>query len=167
MFMNTKSGGFTLVEVLVAVVVLAIGLLGMAGLQVAGLHYNHNAYLRAQATLLASDIAERMKANPVGVQAGNYDNPTAAGTQADDCLTTTGCAAAAMAGHDFYEWNNALSTRLPNGKGVVCIDDDPADGTFAAPACTAGAGAAYAIKVWWDDDLAEGDTQMFVTSFRP
>lgn len=159
-----KTGGFTLLEVLVAVMVLAIGLLGMAGLQVTGLHYNHNAYLRAQATVLASDIIERMQANPLGVQAGSYNNPTS--TQTAACLTTAGCTSAQMAQHDAYEWTTALGNQLPNGRGAVCIDATPTDGTSASPACD-GAGNVYAVKIWWDDDRAEGGTQMFVTSFRP
>ncbi len=55
--------GFTLLEILVAVLVLSIGLLGIAGLQVTGLRFNHSAYARTQATLLAYELADRMRAN--------------------------------------------------------------------------------------------------------
>lgn len=61
-----KADGFTLIEVLVAIVVLATGLLGLAGLQVWGVRNTNNAYLRSQATLLANDMAERMRANAIG-----------------------------------------------------------------------------------------------------
>ena len=58
-----RISGFTLLEVLVALVILSIGLLGLAGLQAASLRYNHSSYLRSQATLIAYDIVDRMRAN--------------------------------------------------------------------------------------------------------
>jgi type IV pilus assembly protein PilV len=160
----TGAGGFTLVEILVSLLVLAIGLLGMAGLQVAGLRNGHSAYLRTQAILLAEDIGERMRANPVGVANGNYNNPAA--TEKVNCLNTTGCSAAEMAQHDAYEWNAALAAQLPLGGGRVCIDSTPDDGTAADPACD-GTGSLYAIKVWWDDSRSGAANQLFVTSFQP
>jgi len=58
--------GLTLAEVLIAVVILSIGLLGIAGLQLTGLRGAQSANLRTQATVLANDIAERIRANPTG-----------------------------------------------------------------------------------------------------
>jgi type IV pilus assembly protein PilV len=69
--------GFTLIEVLVTLLIVAIGLLGLAGLQVTGLRSNLSSEARSQASLLANDIIERMRANPLGVQ-----NPTAANDNA-------------------------------------------------------------------------------------
>ena len=67
----TKSRGFTLLEILIAVGVLSIGLLGIAGLQALGQRSNHSAYLRSQATALAYDMIDRMRANKAGVQASD------------------------------------------------------------------------------------------------
>jgi type IV pilus assembly protein PilV len=53
--------GFTLLEALIALLVLAIGLLGLAGLQVRGLSYNHDAFVRSQASFMAYDLMERMR----------------------------------------------------------------------------------------------------------
>ena len=58
------QGGFTLVEVLVTVIVVAIGLLGLAGVQLAGMRSNHSAYLRTQATIAAYDLIDRMRMDP-------------------------------------------------------------------------------------------------------
>jgi type IV pilus assembly protein PilV len=158
----TRASGFTLLEVLIAVLVLAIGLLGMASLQVAGLRNNQSAYYRSQATQLAYDMADRMRANPVGLNNGNYNNQAPTN---ENCVTST-CSAAQMAGYDLAEWTAELTAQLPSGAGVVCIDGTPNDGTAAAPACD-NAGAVYAIKVWWDDDRSGAANQRFVTSFRP
>lgn len=71
---SRRMRGMTLIEVLVAVLVLSIGLLGLAGLQVTVLRSNHSAYLRSQATLLAQDITERLLANRAAALAGEYDD---------------------------------------------------------------------------------------------
>lgn len=159
-----KCSGFTLIEVLVAVVVLSIGLLGLAGLQTTALQNNHSAYLRNQATLRAYDMADRMRTNLDAVKKGYYNNPTA--TQYPECKTASGCSSQQMAKNDAFEWNAAIANLLPSGAGVVCIDSTPDDGAPTAPQCDDVAGSPYVIKVWWDDDRS-GNLIRFVTSFQP
>lgn len=169
--------GFTLLEVLVALIVLSVGLLSLAGMQVIGLRTNHSAYMRTQATIQSYDIVDRMRANIVGVREGRYDKPTltdSAGVQHTACKTTSGCNVQQMAEHDLFEWNQAIADVLPNGVGVVCIDSTPEDGTPDAAAGSSacdGIGASpemamYTIKIWWSDDQS-GNPQRFTTSFRP
>lgn len=155
--------GFTLIEVLVALLVLGIGLLGVAGLQSATLGMNHASYLRSQATVLALDITDRMRANPRATGNGAYFQGTA--TETSSCTTTTGCTTLEMAQHDLWEWENLLATRLPNGEGVVCLDSTPDDGDNAGSPDCDGGGSNPKIKIWWfskDDDA----TQRFVTEVR-
>ena len=168
------NGGFTLLEVLVATVVLSVGLLSLAGLQVIGLRTGHSSYLRTQATIQSYDIIDRMRANEFGVINDNYNQPTqtgSAGTENTSCETVNGCGTASMAAHDLFRWNEAIADVLPGGVGVVCIDSTPEDGDLADPACdNVGGGnsatATYAIKIWWIDDQS-GTQQLFATSFRP
>lgn len=120
--------GFSLIEVLIAVLVLSVGLLGLAGMQAASLRFNHNAYMRSQATFLAHDVIERMRANRTQALAGAYaigfgDAPTA-GT---------------VAGDDLAQWKARLTRELPQGDGAVAVD--------AAGIAT--------VEVRWDD--ARGD----------
>lgn len=61
---HSKQRGFTLVEALITAIVMAVGLLGLAGLQIAGMKSNHSAYLRSQATIASYDLLDRMRANP-------------------------------------------------------------------------------------------------------
>lgn len=154
-----------MIEVLVAALVLAIGLLGLAGLQAASLRYNHSAYLRSQATLLAYGMADRMRANrSQSVSGSGYNNATVSSTP-PNCLTGT-CAPAQMAQFDLSEWNTDLARELPNGKGVVCIDSTPKDGTGpSSPACD-NSGNVYAIKIWWTDER-DNTPKEFATAFRP
>lgn len=162
------NAGFTLIEVLIAVVVLAAGLLGLAALQTTTLSNNQSAYFRSQATQLAYDISDRMRSNQAGVTAGNYNDAAAT---ADDCEANI-CTPAQMAGYDLNRWNAALTAPrdgLPSGTGVVCIDSTPEDVPVATPAAKRcdGFGTNYAIKIWWDDNRSGAANQRFITSFRP
>ncbi len=166
-----RSGGFSLIEILITLLIMSIGLLGMGALLISGVRFNHSAYLRSQATILAYSMADRMRANMVGVVAGNYNNiGGSAGTATSTCTTTAGCTAAQLAADDNYQWNCELSSTktcytvqnqaataglLPDGRGVACLDNTPNDGTFdgttLTPACDGG-GNTYVIKVWWLDN---------------
>lgn len=142
--------GFSLLEILITVIVIAFGALGAAALQMKAVQNNHSAYLNTQAVLIAHDMSERMRSNLAGIQSKSYHLPTA--TANENCFTTNGCAPAEMAGQDMYEWagkhSNSLITSLPQGSGIVCIDSTPNDGSETNAECD-GTGESYAIKVWW------------------
>ena len=72
-----KNAGFTLIEVLIAMLVLAVSLLGLAGLQATSLRNNQSAYNRSQATQLAYDLADRMRANAAGISTYTTNMATA------------------------------------------------------------------------------------------
>jgi type IV pilus assembly protein PilV len=83
--------GFTLIEVLITVLVVSIGLLGLAGLQISGLRANMGSEARSKATIMANDIAERMHANPLGVDANQYNNITTTSINAVNGNAVSGC----------------------------------------------------------------------------
>jgi type IV pilus assembly protein PilV len=163
--------GFTLLEVLIAVVVFAIGLLGIAGLQVAGMRFTHGSQLRAVATMQAENMADRMRANMTGVRDGDYNVDDMPSSFDTDCGAEE-CTPAELAEFDLVLWNDGAegkpnesnATTLPGGEGVVCIDSTPDDGDEADWACD-GAGIVYAIKLVWNertvgaDDLVEGEDE--------
>ena len=160
-----SAAGFSLLEVLVALLVLSIGLLGLAGLQVTSVNNTRDAYYRSQALMLAYDITDRMRANLEGVDDGDYDAIT--GTLVTACRTTAGCTAAQLATDDVALWRAAVQGALPAGDAIVCIDSSPSDGTDASsPACD-GTGTQFVAKVWWENDrdpttAAERLTAVFV-----
>lgn len=157
------TDGFTLLEVLVTIVIISVGMLGLAGLQARGLQNNHSSLQRTLAVYQAYDMADRMRANIVGVNNNNYDNLS--GTPSDPGCITSGCTPAQLTDYDMRIWNLANASLLPNGVGVVCRDSSPEDGTSAAAGCD-GTGTIYAIKLWWSDDRS-GTPTRFVMSFRP
>lgn len=129
---RTQSA-FTLVEVLVAIIILAVGMLGLAGLQLAGMRNNHSSFLRTQATLAAADLIDRMRADPAAFR-----------DQKLDAGTTTNVAA-------FDRWAAELAGVLPAPAGnlprgsVDCTSS-------AATACGSGH---CAVTIRWDDSRVE------------
>src|SRR3569833_497143 len=97
----TKQRGFTMKEVLVSVVVLSVGMLGVAGLQATGPRTNHSAYLRSQAPALAYDMIDRMRANKTAITSGAYNAIySATNNYCNPGCITAGCSAANMAAYD-------------------------------------------------------------------
>ena len=116
--------GFGLIEVLVAILVLSVGLLGLINLQIRGHQYSDSARQRAQATYLAYDILDRMRANKDEVDNGTYDLTLGASlstpSSSDMCnKTTVSCAPDKLAEFDLWEWKQDLSTHLPNGDASI------------------------------------------------
>ena len=167
--------GFTLLEVLISIVVVAFGLLGLAGLQAFALKNNQSASLRVAAVGLTTDIIDRMKSNYQGAVNGNYNKPSTAdyGTPVPGCTQLTGCSASDLAKNDLNEWRDRVAQVLPGGVGIVCIDSTPADvaPTPAAPACDLTGVTLYVVKIWWVDDRTQanpnGTLKYFYTSFNP
>ncbi|HYA19161.1 MAG TPA: type IV pilus modification protein PilV [Burkholderiales bacterium] len=159
--------GFTLLEVLIAIVVIAFGFLAFAGMQLISLRNAHSGTYQTVATQLAREMADNLRANKAGVGLGYYDNPAVGGFKTTNCLKTTGCTTQQMAKMDLYLWDQKLGTVLPLGAGHVCRTSHLNTGTPAAPDCTNNAGEPYAIKIWWDDSRSGTASAMFVSVFTP
>jgi type IV pilus assembly protein PilV len=161
-----RQTGFTLIEVLIAVLILGIGLLGLAGLQVNSMRNNHQAYLRSQATLLAQEMIDRMRTNRAGFEDHLYHLNTA--LWIDRCTDIGGCTAEQMAQHDLWQWQQSIKTIFPGcGNdicGVVCIDRTPDDGSPDNPQCQSEPGddknVTYVTKIWWNDTAEDIDNQL-------
>jgi len=132
---TARQRGFTLIEILVTVVVLAIGLLGLAGLQLTGMQYNHSAYQRSQATILADDITDRMRVNRNIALTGAYDVAIGVNLPNSSCDGLgANCTPAALAAADLSTWKQALANLLPSGDGAITRN-----------------GNNFTITVQWDD----------------
>ncbi len=142
--MRKRSQGVSLVEVLVTLIVLSIGLLGLAALQGTGLRYSHSSYLRTQANYLAYDMLDRMRANRTVAEGGGYTIGFTDAVPTTTCVGTgANCSAAQLAQHDQREWKNQLSNLLPNGQGNIL------------PPLTLGGGSIITITVRWADKRDE------------
>lgn len=139
-----RQNAFTLIEVLVAVLVLSIGLLGLASLHGVSLKRSREAALRTQASLLAYEIADAMRANRT--KAASY-----AGTYAaDSCNPDLARDGSDVVADDIAQWRNHLACLLPGGRGAIRISG-------SAP-------LSATIDVIWDEGSSGGDdddTQTF------
>ena len=191
-----RQGGFTLLEVMVAIVILSFGMLGVAGLMITGLQFTHSAQQRTIATQLAYDMIDRMRSNQAGVAladnpagGGNYHRPIGdvAGIGSPyiiakpACIGATaaaaGCAPGDMADQDSFEWQQAIRQRLANGVAIICRNSlstsGTYDGTTIVHGCD-GVGPKYTIKIYWRDDRSDAahssgtaQYQAFMTTFIP
>jgi type IV pilus assembly protein PilV len=126
--------GFTLVEVLVTIIIMSIGLLGVAGLQLASMRSNHSAYLRTQATLAAYDLIDRMRADPAAFNGNHFKVGADSGSDAFD---------------NWAEELGSLNLRPPDGKPLGEVNCAATDNACLASNCQ--------VVVRWDDARGEDD----------
>lgn len=156
--MKTKriDHGFTLIEVLVALLVMSLGLLGIASTLIAAMHSSTSTYLQQQAVQASYDILERMRSNLVLANATGSGNPYVVGATAPsatapspNCATVTTCTSANMAAYDVWEWQTQVKNSLPGGVGSIS----------AAAGATSGT-TQITIQLTWSDQPAQ-------TTFNP
>jgi type IV pilus assembly protein PilV len=130
--------GFSLIEAMVTLVVLSVGMIGIASLYGQGLGAGRTALYRTQAVNLAADMADRIRVNRLG--AASYG---AAGAN-NNCDPSGGggvnCTPAQMAAHDLFLWNQSVAATLPSGVGTVA---------YAAP--VGGNPPSFTININWTE----------------
>lgn len=101
---NKKQNGFSMIEVLVSMLVIGVGLLGLSGLQIASVKGTNNAHSRNVAINLAMEFSERMRANPLGVDGGFYENDIdCSSVEPSQCKTAAFCSPEQIARVDTQE----------------------------------------------------------------
>jgi type IV pilus assembly protein PilV len=125
------QAGFSLIEILVAVLIVSVGILGVAGLQLLSLQNNTSAMFRTQAFQAAYDIIDRARANPgEDYSIAMADDPPTA----QDC-TASDCSRSQMRDYDQATWLAELAATLPSGDGEVDVS-----------------GGTTTVTVRWQDD---------------
>lgn len=147
---HRPANGFALLEVLVSVLILAFGMMGMAGLIIISHKANSSSYLKQQAIQSAYDMVDRMRANNTSATlvAYNVNNlttgsaPATPSAPAADCVSTT-CTPAQLATYDAYLWQTQVLNQLPNGSTSIVTNS------------TAGTGTSVSVTVRWNDSPAQ------------
>ncbi|MBN8443120.1 MAG: type IV pilus modification protein PilV [Thauera sp.] len=156
------QGGTSLLEVLIAVVILSIGLLGLAGLQVASLRVNQGAMQRSQATILAYDMLDRMRSDVAFVANFRLETPDPNVADNYDAFTTVDGKSVAVSGdvlkgsanRAVSDWAIAVMTAFPAAEAMICRTSNP-----ASQNCM-GTGDFIIIQIRWADESNRGvDTQ--------
>jgi type IV pilus assembly protein PilV len=154
-----RAKGFSMIELLISVVIMSIGVLGMAGLQIISMQQNRSALLQGEAMLLANDILDRIRANPSTSYAGVAVTDTPAVTT--DCVGNT-CSEAEMRAYDIAQWQCAInSTDSASLQYTACENFGITGAMPGVPcaavgdACAAGSisltGGIYEVTVQWVD----------------
>ena len=149
--------GFTLIEVLIAVLILSIGLLGLGAMQMKALNSSSSAHLKSVSTFLAYDMADRMRANRDQVLAGQYSASLGVALTAPspNCISAS-CSPGQLTAFDVWEWKEDLKDRLPGGDGAITR-------------LTAGGLNRYQIQVQWIesyDDSGSGSMEHDYITFQ-
>ncbi|WP_424450039.1 type IV pilus modification protein PilV [Plasticicumulans lactativorans] len=157
--------GFTLLEVLITIVIVALGLLGLGALHVRAMRDTTSAYLRSEATVLTQDIADRIRANLPYVRAtppsGNttplpyileLEQFSALAQPTLLCLSAY-CTADQLETADLWQWREAVRSRLPSGQGKIVISSCVAPATGDSTECTTAAIRTWTITVYWDERI--------------
>ena len=144
-----RARGYTLVETLVALMVLSMGLLGAAALLLDSLRNHAAALRRVAASNLVRDMADRIRANPRG---GSYYHATS--PTAPDCRATSGCDAMQLASSDLAYFATSANALFPRADAEARIEFAPATGP-ATP-------ARYLITLRWSDARNDAGTDSVV-----
>ena len=117
---RVSERGFTLLEVLVALLVMSIGLLGIGKLMMLSARANDSAYMRTQATALAYTILDAMRSNRQSAIVQGYDTAMGVFPALAGCGTTaTPCTSGLQAQNDVALWGASLAAELPLGQGSI------------------------------------------------
>jgi type IV pilus assembly protein PilV len=118
-----QQRGTSMIEVLVTMIIIVVGLLGIASMQMVSLKNLNSSYQRYVASLYAYDMMERMRTNRAGVAAGVYDSVVVNGS-GSVATCKSACNTTQLAAYDIYQWSQQLKTNLPTGTGSVAATAD-------------------------------------------
>ena len=148
-----KQRGFTLIEVMIALFVLSVGMLGTSAMLLQGQREAANTSSETLAIEIASNIAERMRANILGVRAGAYNIFTSAGASTFvSCINSTGCTPSQKAEFDAYMANQEIKYLFPDSaNGVASVEK-------------IGTSPVFEIQINWNEAVRDSDTTGSITS---
>jgi len=122
---SKRVEGFSLVEVLIALVIMSVGMLGIAGLYVHSMQAGRTSLFRHHAVTIAGDVADRIRANPTAAAA--Y---TGAGADSNCVDGGIDCTPAQMASNDIFSWAQQAASALPTGTVNIVFDNGPSPPTY-------------------------------------
>lgn len=143
------SAGYNLIEALVALLVLSLGMVGVASLLVNGMAASGTANLGSIAVTHTQTGVEMMRSNLLAYTSGWYDgsNTSSSATTVTTCSGNSGCTNAEQASNDYASWRERIASHLPAGVGFICMDSTPDDGQPGSLACDGNGN--NVIKIFW------------------
>ena len=168
-----QQTGFSLLEVLIAFIILSLGLLGAVGMQAAAMQSNKETRNQTVAASLARELADKMRGNhAIAIKTAAADNPYLLSTTlnnpstatftapAENCFTTACSTPTAVATWDMADWQNRLQNALPDPKFVICFDKTPFNAAGVAQWACTNDGDISVLKLAWTNKDTKGDLQL-------
>ena len=168
--MKLQQTGFSMIEVLISIFVLALGVIGAAGMQLTALRTSQQSAFQTAALELAADMADKMRANDSQMRrADNYylsvdfrsgENAELTPPSSTCYSISADCTAEELAKFDIYEWERRIKAALPGGRALICRDASPWDSgagalTWACSGAPTGS-ASFVVKLGWQAKNPDG-----------
>jgi type IV pilus assembly protein PilV len=147
---NRFQQGVTLLEVLIAIVVLSFGLLGMLGMLINGLKMTSSSHYRTIAAQQLTAMADMINANPYLI--ATYANTTPMTPNVSTACFTASCSTAQLPPTDYGLWRANLAALLPNGTGILCLDSTPGDGNSGTLTTSCTNTDRPTVKICWNEN---------------
>ena len=168
-----QQTGFSLLEVLIAFIILSLGLLGAVGMQAAAMQSNKETRNQTVATSLARELADKMRGNhAIAIKTAVADNPYLKSATlnnpstlvftapTENCFLAACATATAVATWDMAEWQNRLQNSLPDPKFVICFDKSPFDADGKAEWACSNDGDISVLKLAWTNNDTKGELKL-------
>lgn len=154
--MQRKSLGFTLIEILVAISIMAVALLGLAMLQIDSIKRHQDANQKIAASILANDMIEKIRGNLLAANANFYQNLSLNKNFnfSQRCLGVSlyndgDCSIEEIAALDYIEWQKNITSQLPNAIGQICRTSNPKNNPLTLNCDNRG--SIYVVSISWID----------------
>lgn len=177
---GVSQKGFSILEVLIALVVLSLGVLGAVGMQAAALKSNKEVRYQAVATTFAKELAEKMRGNhAVAIQTTAANNPyivntlttpfvaTAVPDDDKNCFKSACASGSIVAAWDMFDWQTRLETALPSPIVVVCFDATPYTAAGLAQWTCSNTGDTVVVKMSWTRSNTAGTLEFATAATEP
>lgn len=163
---HSKQRGVGLIEILITVVLLSIGFLAAAQMQVQGMRFSQGAYFQSQAYFLTSDMIDRMRSNRDGVAAGNYNNVSTDASLLSPGCETNPCSPALLARQDLFDWSAKLYSMQGDANFIPSLPSS--DLVSATGTITELGGGIYEVRMEWSEIIEGEEKSGFVEmNFAP
>jgi type IV pilus assembly protein PilV len=162
MKLNLWQNGFSMIEIMSAVAVLSVGLVSVASLSLVNLRTVSHGHSQTQATIIAAELADTMRANMEAYENNMFAVNLQSGEK--DCIGDEKCQYDEQAQYDGNLWTQHATDALPGATAVMCMDSTPDDGTPSAPACD-GLGM-NTVKLFWTDTRTAGSLPDGESAYR-
>lgn len=156
-----RQSGVGLIEILIAVVLISMGFLAAARMQVEGMRFSQSAYYQSQAYFLASDMIDRMRSNIPGVAKGFYSGKSTSAEASDPQCDVSQCQPQGVADQDLFDWSTHLHSLEGSSNFVAAL---PGSSSKAAKGQIIDVGnGIYAVVMSWNEVIGGDDSEQ---SFR-